>query len=331
MSTETAPLFVFDTDMGNDIDDLLAQILLIRRLGRTGGEFGAAVVNKGNRLAPAFVDLINRIYGCPDVPVGWCPHGPSPQEGAACEAAFLRPVLGEAGAGVLDYDPDEKEWPDAVALLRRTLAAAADGSVVYISIGFATVLADLMASPPDEASPLDGHELLRAKVRLVSAMAGEFAHLEGGGPPHLEHNIVGDIAAAARVCAGLPVPVVFSGFEVGNRFCFPGRLLQRAFSDDPAHILSRSYELYCGFDHDRALWDLTTVLQAVAPEEDWFDLSPPGTVTVGADGATHFSPDYRGKHYYLKFKPERHREIMDLFVTDCLAQEAAEKVAVVSS
>ena len=331
MSTETAPFFIFDTDMGNDIDDLLAQILLIRRLGRTGGEFGAAVVNKGNRLAPAFVDLINRIYGCPDVPVGWCPHGPSPQEGAACEAAFLRPVLGEAGAGVLDYDPDEKEWPDAVALLRRTLAAAADGSVVYLSIGFATVLADLMASPPDEASPLDGRELLRAKVRLVSAMAGEFAHLEGGGPPHLEHNIVGDIAAAARVCAGLPVPVVFSGFEVGNRYCFPGRLLQRAFSDDPAHILSRSYELYCGFDHDRALWDLTTVLQAVAPEEDWFDLSPPGTVTVGADGATHFALGAGGLHRYLKVKPLKHRDIIDLFVGDCLAREEMETLVAAAS
>jgi purine nucleosidase len=113
---------------------------------------------------------------------------------------------------------------------------------------------------------------------------------------------------------------------VGNRFCFPGRQLQRAFAGNPAHILSRSYELYCGFDHDRPLWDLTTVLQAVAPEDDWFDLSPPGTVTVGADGATHFSPDDRGKHCYLKFKPGRHPEIMDLFVRDCLAREGQEAV-----
>ena len=321
MSTSTAPVFIFDTDMGNDVDDLLAQILLIRRLARTGGEFGAAVVNKGNRLAPAFVDLINRLHGYPDVPVGWCPHGPSPQEGAACEAAFLRPVLGEAGVGVLDYDPDTKEWPDAVHVLRRTLAAAADGSVVYISIGFATVLAGLLDSGPDDVSPLDGRELLRSKVRFVSAMAGEFAHLQGDGPPHLEHNIVGDIASAARICAGLPVPIVFSGFEVGNRFCFPGRELHRAFADDPAHILSRSYELYCGFDHDRPLWDLTTVLQAIAPEEGYFDLSPPGTVTVAADGATHFAPHEGGLHRYLKVNAGKHREIMDLFVGDCLARE----------
>lgn len=318
---DTAPIFIFDTDMGNDIDDLLAQILLIRRLARTGGEFGAAVVNKGNRLAPAFVDLINRLHGCPDVPVGWCPHGPSPQEGAACEAAFLRAVLGEAGVGVLDYDPDTKEWPDAVYVLRRTLAAAADGSVVYISIGFATVLAGLLDSGPDDVSPLDGRELLRSKVRFVSAMAGEFAHLQGDGPPHLEHNIVGDIASAARICAGLPVPVVFSGFEVGNRFCFPGRELHRAFADDPAHILSRSYELYCGFDHDRPLWDLTTVLQALAAEEGYFDLSPPGTVTVGADGATHFTAGSGGRHCFLRIRPERHEEIMRIFVRHCLARE----------
>jgi inosine-uridine nucleoside N-ribohydrolase len=327
MSTSTAPVYIFDTDMGNDVDDLLAQILLIRRLARTGGEFGAAVVNKGNRLAPAFVDLINRLHGCSDVPVGWCPHGPSPREGAGSEVAFLRPVLREAGSGVLDYDPDTKDWPDAVAVLRRTLAEAEDGSVVYISIGFATVLAGLLDSPPDEVSPLDGRELLRTKVRFVSAMAGEFAHLQGGGPPHLEHNIVGDIASAARICAGLPVPIVFSGFEVGNRFCFPGRELHRAFADKPGHPLPRSYELYCGFHHDRPLWDLTTVLHALAPEEGYFDLSPPGTVTVGADGATHFSPDAAGRHRHLKIKPGKHREIMDLFVRHCLARAGAKKAA----
>lgn len=318
MKTHSSPLYIFDTDMGNDVDDLLAQILLIRGLAATGGEFGAAVVNKGNRLAPAFVDLINRYYDCPGVPIGWCAHGPAPGEASAGENAFMRPVLERLGPDLLDYDPDCKDWPDAVAVLRKTLAGAENHSVIYISIGFATILAELLASPPDEYSPLSGLELVRSKIKFVSMMGGEFGQAARGEPPHREHNIVGDIASAQLVVSMMPVPIYFSGFELGNHFEFPGFKIREAFGEKPDHPLCLSYESFRGFAHNRPLWDLTSVLFALAPEAGYFDLSPPGLVGIGSDAVTHFSATEEGRHRHLKLREENIGKIMGIFVQNCL-------------
>jgi inosine-uridine nucleoside N-ribohydrolase len=312
------PVYIFDTDMGNDVDDLLAQILLIRGLAQGHGRWGAAVINKGNRLAPAFVDLINRYYDCPGIPIGWCSHGPTPEEGSVGENAFLRPVLEQLGPDYLDYDPDAREWPDAVSVLRKTLAQAEDQSVIYISIGFTTIIADLLRSPADQYSPLSGLELVASKMKFVSMMGGEFGHLEHGGDPHPEHNIVGDVESAQSVMNMLPVPIFFSGFEVGQQFEFPGFRIRETFAKDPTHPLSHTYDLYQGFAHNRPLWDLTAVLFALAPEAEYFDLSEPGRVVVSADGLTHFKPVEGGKHHYLKFRAEMHFEIMLIFVGYCL-------------
>jgi len=312
------PVFIFDTDMGNDVDDLLAQILLIRGLAGTPGRWGAAVVNKGNRLAPAFVDLVNRYYDCPGIPIGWCSCGPTPEDAAIGENGFLRPVLERLGPDLLDYEPDRKEWPDAVAVLRRTLAEASNHSVVYISIGFTTILAGLLASPPDQYSPLTGRELVHSKVRFVSMMAGEFGHIDRGGQPHPEHNIVGDIESALSVMSMLPAPLFFSGFEVGERFLFPGFRIAEAFAEHPDHPLRLSYGLYKGFGHDRPLWDLTAVLFALAPEAGYFEVSGPGAVGVAPDGATRFRASEEGRHRYLRIREEAVEEIMRIFVRYCL-------------
>lgn len=315
------PVFIFDTDMGNDVDDLLAQILLIGLLKETRGSWGAAVVNKGNRLAPAFVDLINRFYDCPGIPIGWCSQGPTPEEAADGENGFLRPVLERLGPEFLDYDPDCKDWPDAGSLLRKTLAEADDASVVYISIGFTTLLAELLASPPDQYSPLTGCELVQSKVRFVSMMGGEFGYLAHGEEPRAEHNIVGDIESAIAAISMLPAPIVFSGFEVGERFLFPGFRIAEVFAEDPDHPLRLSYEWYKGFGHDRPLWDLTAVLFALVPDAGYFDFSVPGSVLVDSNGVTHFKSSERGNHRYLRIREEAIEEIMRIFVEYCLSSK----------
>ena len=51
-------------------------------------------------------------------------------------------------------------------LLRRVLAAQADGSVAIVQVGFSTNMARLLGSKPDVASPLDGKTLVQRKVRF---------------------------------------------------------------------------------------------------------------------------------------------------------------------
>jgi inosine-uridine nucleoside N-ribohydrolase len=76
---------------------------------------------------------------------------------------------------------DGAQAPEAVSLLRRTLAGQPDSSIVIVQVGFSTNLARLLDTKPDAASPLVGRELVRRKVRLLSMMAGNFSD----GKPNL--------------------------------------------------------------------------------------------------------------------------------------------------
>lgn len=319
------PNIILDTDMGNDVDDALAQVLLHSFVLDGRAEVAAMLVNKGVRAAPAFVDLINRFCGRDDVEVGWCADGPTPEEGL-----FLRPVL-EQGAGLLPYSPDEKEWPDAVGLLRRRLAAMPDQSGVYVSIGFCTVLARFLASGPDDVSELTGVELAARKLKLVSVMAGNFdpVILRNPEPDNVEFNVSQDIAAARQAVRLCPVPMVFSGFEVGINIRFPRDAVKDGMNGASFHPVKLAYELFRGAEHDRPLWDLTSLLYAVCPDQGWFDLSEPGTVTIQESGHPTFAPDVDGLHRYLMVKPEKIPAMIDLFVRGCTCSfEAADLCAV---
>ncbi len=107
--------------------------------------------------------------------------------------------------GQLRYPHDLKsgsDAPDAVAVLRKVLAAQPDNSVVIAQVGFSTNLANLLKSKGDEYSPLTGLELARRKVRLLSVMAGAFELIDGN--VHLEYNIVEDIPSAKVLVAEWP-------------------------------------------------------------------------------------------------------------------------------
>lgn len=307
------PNIIFDTDMGNDVDDALAQVLL-HSFAQTGNaEICAVSVNKGNRLAPAFTDLINRFCGRDDIEIGWCANGPTPEEGR-----FLRPVL-KAGDGLLPYDPDQKEWPDAVTVLRRRLAGIPDGSGVYVSIGFLTALAELLKSGPDEVSPLSGIELVSRKLRFVSLMAGNFdpVVLRNPDPDNKEFNVSQDISAAQQVTLLCPVPLIFSGFEVGMQIRFPREAVKSGMDWCDFHPLKEAYALYICLEHDRPLWDLTALLYAVFQDQGWFDLSEPGRVSFRDCGHPDFIPDAGGLHRHLILKPERIPAMIDVFVNGC--------------
>ena len=115
----------------------------------------------------------------------------------------------------------------ALAWLRRGkwIASIPGQSGIYVSTGFCTVLARFLESDPDRHSPLTGVELAARKLRLVSLMAGNFnpEGMQNPTPKNAEYNIVTDISSAARAVRLCPVPMVFSGFEVGDELRFPHR------------------------------------------------------------------------------------------------------------
>jgi len=278
---------IFDTDLGNDIDDALALALLHALESRGECRIIAVTITKDNPWAAVYVDLVNTFYGRAHIPVGMVRNSgvtpdasrmiQAPAERKGADGQFVYPRRIASGT----------EAPDAMAVLKRVLAAEADGSVVIVQVGFSTNLARLLASGPE------ARQLVSRKVKLLSIMAGNFAE------PKPEFNVERDIASAQKLLKNWPGQIIASGFEIGNSMLFPAAVIDRDFAYVKDHPVAEAYRNYMQMPYDRPTWDLTAALYAIRPDQGYFDLSVPGEITADALGRTQFRADPAGNHRYL--------------------------------
>jgi len=290
---------IFDTDVGNDVDDVLALGMIHSLQTRGACQLLAVTITNDTPKAAAFVDAVNTFYGRGEIPIGVVRGGVKHGVGN-----FLK-LADAVDDGKPRYPHDLKsgdDAPKAVALLREVLSKQADGSVTVVQVGFSTNLARWLDSPPDAVSPLAGRDLVKQKVKLLCLMAGAFTKI-GGDTHYREYNVTNDIAAAQKIAASWPTPQVWSGFEIGVAAPFPARAVENDFNTVAHHPLKEAYYIYSPPPHERPTWDLTAVLHAVLPDRGYFDVSEPGTVTVEADGFTAFQAQPNGAHRYLKMNP----------------------------
>jgi len=283
---------VFDTDMGNDVDDAVALAILHALESRGEAKLIAVTITKDNPMAAPYIDLVNTFYGRPGIPIGMVRNGRTPEDSAMIRV----PVERKDADGRFVYArrmTDGRQAPEATGVLRRALAAQADGSVVIVQVGFSTNLARLLDSGPDDASPLGGRELAARKVRLLSAMAGQFP---SGNP---EYNVKTDVPSAKKVFGEWPTPIVASGYEVGASMLFPASSVEKEFAYVAHHPVADAYRAYKQMPYDRPTWDPTAALYAVRPERGYFSLSPAGRINVDDQGHTTFAAAAGGKHRYL--------------------------------
>jgi len=310
--TRPVPI-IFDTDIGNDVDDVLALGMIHSLEARGDCKLLAVTITKDNPLAASFTDAVNTFYGKGEIPIGICRSGVTPATGKFIGLAQKK------DNGKLRYPhdlKDAKQIPDAVTVLRRALADAKDGSVVIAQVGFSTNLANLLKSPGDDISSLAGKELVEKKVKLLSIMAGAFTKIprKGKRVDHREYNIVKDIPAAKTLAADWPTPVVWSGFEIGLTAAYPHESIEEDYNYTPHHPLAEAYVLYNPPPHDRPTWDLTSVLYAVFPHRGYFDLSASGDVNVKEDGLTTFKKTGKGRHRYLKLNDLQRQRLVEALV-----------------
>lgn len=296
---------IFDTDIGNDVDDVLALGMIHALQSRGECELLAVTITKDHELAAPFTDAVNTFYGRGGVPIGVCRSGVTP------EAGKFNPLAAVKDEDRLRYEHDlisGKQAPDAVRVLRQALVDAEDGSVVIAQVGFSTNLANLLRSTPDAISPLSGMDLVQKKVRLLSIMAGAFTQIVGRTGDlydHKEYNIVKDIPSAQSIARQWPTPIVWSGFEIGIAVPYPHESILEDFRYVDHHPLAEAYIAYNPPPHNRPTWDLTSVLYGVRPTRNYFDLSKPGRVIVADDGLTTFEEDPEGPHRYLILTDEQ--------------------------
>ena len=298
LAAESVPV-IFDTDIGNDCDDVLALAMLHSLQARDECDLLAVTITKDHPDAAAFVDAVNTFYGNGDIPIGVC------DSDVTTAAGSFNRLANTMDGGKPRYPHDLVSGADAapaVELLRRTLANAKDASVVIVQVGFSTNLANLIKSPGDAIDPRNGRELVSAKVRLLSLMAGAFRQIVGDSGhlyDHKEYNVVKDIPSAQTLALQWPTPMVWSGFEIGKNLPYPHRSILRDYAYVEHHPVAEAYTLYKPPPHDRPTWDLTSVLHAVRPNRGYFEMSEPGTVMVADDGLTTFDTNDNGTHRYL--------------------------------
>jgi len=304
---------IFDTDMGNDVDDVMALCMLHNLQKRGACELLAVTITKDHPQAAAFTDVINTFFGAPNTPIGVVRNGATPEPGK-----FNKLAEEKNPDGSFRYPHDllsGADAPEAVGLLRKILAAQPDGGVVLAQVGFFSNFARLLDSQPDEHSPLSGRDLIARKVKLLSIMAGAFQTVNWN-TRHLEYNVAKDVPAAQKLAKEWPTEIVWSGYEIGVAAAFPHVSIERDLDYVPHHPLKESYYLYQPPPHDRPTWDPTAVLYAVYPDRGYFNLSPRGTVTVEDNAATWFRPgkDDKGRHRFLVMTPEQIARVREAIV-----------------
>ncbi len=300
---------IFDTDMGNDIDDALALALLHALQSRGTCELLAVTLTCPLPEAAPYLAAVNTFYGRPDIPIGVSPDAPKSTENRYLGVASRR---GSDGRPLFPSKFDPASALPSVALLRRVLADAQDGEIVIVQVGFSTNLARLLDTPPDDISPLPGRELARRKVRLLSIMAGRFPH-DPGGKAYSEFNVKRDISSARKLANEWPTPIIWSDWNVGMAVRYPAWSIDRDFDYVPHHPVKEAYQAYRPTPHERPCWDLTSVACVVWPDRDYFAKSASGRVKITPEGYTLFTPGEGGRDVYLTVDQTQSGRLREVF------------------
>ncbi|MCQ2142801.1 MAG: nucleoside hydrolase [Bacteroidales bacterium] len=304
------PQIIFDTDQGNDVDDVLALDVLNKLVDEGKIDVLAITLNKEGRGPVEFVDIMQTFYGHTDIPIGKITDGRfDPNDTSVNYAQFVADMKDEAGNPLFPRSiEDHDALPESYLLYRKALAGAKDHSVTIASVGFFTNLKRLYDSPADEFSPLTGRELVARKVKELVVVAGVFSN-----PELHEYNVYVDVPSAKTILEEWPTPVVVSPWELGINVLYPGANIDVDHAWAGRHPLAEAYKCYLPMPFDRPMWDDTAVLFA-AGEEDWFTISPYGTIEVTPEGSTLFTEDPNGTRRHISVTPEQAAALRDYLV-----------------
>ncbi|WP_200861921.1 nucleoside hydrolase [Cyclobacterium qasimii] len=300
---------IFETDMGNDIDDALALDMLYKYADQNKMEILAITVNKNNKYAPLFIDLMNNWYGYSDIPIGAVTNGAYSGDDGTNYAQTTWEYLADGKRAFSGAASENTVFPEATDLYRKVLSQQPNNSVTIVSVGFSTNLARLLDSPSDDFTELSGKDLINEKVKLLSIMAGNFDENR-----MQEFNVKIDINAAQKVFKDWPTQIVASPFELGFQIKYPASSIEKDFTWATPHPLVVAYENYLEMPYDRPTWDLTSMIYALEGGSEYFTSSNKGNISVDDEGYTSFVEAPDGKHQYLKVSPEQATALKNAFI-----------------
>jgi Inosine-uridine preferring nucleoside hydrolase len=272
-----SPGIVFDADLGNTIDDALALAMLFGFQGKNESRVLSVSTTKSSLDAAIFADVLVRFYTgepgpfAPAIPIGLSLSGkmaePNPMLAAVTgNAKYARTIV------------KMNDTADPLALIRNALSAQFDQNAVVVLTGPATNLAGLLAIAGTA-------QLIAQKVHMLVVAADALT--------------LSDVPAAKHVFAEWPTAIMVAGSELGDALPFPCASIDKDFAWSEAHPLVAAYRAYRPMPYDAPAVAMAAALYAVRPQENYFKLSDPGTVSVADDGSIRLTPVPAGKHRTL--------------------------------
>ena len=302
----------FDGDLGNRIDAMLAVAMLNGFTAKTEARRISLSVSQPSLVSAQLADVVATFYrgrpaGAPTGGVGaitegmiGMPEGSSPTDDNPALAALLAkknadgtPLYSSPISGLVNT-------AESAILIRNLLLAQHDGNAAIVLAGPATGVVRILGlyrSGPQ----------ITAKCRELVVAAGAYP---AGAP---DGTIKSDVAAAKRLFAEWPTPIVAVGSEVGDALPYPGASIEKDFAWAPAHPVVDAYRALKPMPYDAPAAALAAVLYAVHPDDGYFKLSDPGTITVLDDGRTRFTPAADGKHRYLIVDPAQKERVLSVY------------------
>ncbi len=311
---------IFDTDIGNCTDDLLAMQILFALQAKGECQVDAVVSSARHKGSQVFLDRAMHYYKADDIPLGFVEGEKDLYE--LTPYYTLADETNEDGTPLLEgTGVDISSRPTGWQVYRETLAKLPDKSAVIICIGMASNIGELLDSEPDDISPLSGRELIEQKVKTLYLMAGCFEKVERLDKPgeylETEYNVLGDIPLAKEVLETWPEDLVLIPLEAGMDFpCIRDDVLND-YADQPDSLLYLTYSQWnvgeVSGDVGPHWWDPLAVEYALDPSAaPYFEEPVRGSVTVAEDGKTTFEEKEDGNTIVVKIKKDAEEDLYQL-------------------
>lgn len=286
---------IFDSDLGNRVESVMALALLYGLDGRNEIRMVSVSVSKPSLESAALAEVMGRFYagavsGAFAAVGRTLPVGMADPDSSAGATPLLQAVLGRRnpdGSPAYQHGIHHpNDTAEVLALIRNALTSQHDQNCVMILAGPATNYARLLGVA-------GAREWIARKSKALIVAAGRF---EGDG---VCPNIAADPAAARRLFAEWPVPVIAAGAELGDVARYPGSSIERDFAWTQAHPAVDAYRAGGAMPFDAPAREMAAALYAGRPSDSSFKLSENGTITVDSAGRTRFAASADGRHRYL--------------------------------
>ncbi|HVZ35277.1 MAG TPA: hypothetical protein VG963_22780, partial [Polyangiaceae bacterium] len=293
-------------DLGYRSDAALVIAALNGLMARGDAHRIALGVTRPSLEAAQLADVIAQCY--PGLPAGAPPITIGMPGGAPASVAppGLAAMLSRKAADATPLYPTRirrrVDTAEDRVLFRNALLGQRDASAIVLLAGSATSVVRLLE--------LHGaREQIAAKVARLVVAAGCF----GEGPP--DPSIVSDVAAARRLFAEWPTPIVAVGSEVGAALRYPATSIDQDLAWSPNHPIAAACHLLDAASQGATTAALAALVHAALPSEDYFSRSEPGRIVVHDDGRTRLEPSPGGRCQTLTLAPIQKERLLELYRT----------------